>query len=60
MKCEIKNDKLIITLDINPNPPLSKSMKTRVVAGTGGFQKTNVEIGGEQVSLNINAVIPAK
>jgi len=59
MKTEIINGKLVITLDIN-SPEISKSGKSIMVAGTGGFKKTGVQIDGKEVSISVNAILPIK
>lgn len=57
MKTEVKDSKLIITLDLT-KAQLSKSGKTYIVAGTGGFTKTDAQIDGKPVSISVNAIIP--
>jgi hypothetical protein len=56
----IENGKLIIELPLAPAPKLSSTGKTFVVAGTGGFAKTEAVIGGKPVSISVNATIPAR
>lgn len=56
MKAEIKNGKLILELDLNPQ--VSKSGKTILVAGSGGFQQTAAVHDGKQISVSVNATIP--
>lgn len=56
MNVEIKNGSLVITLPLQP-PSASKSGKTLIVAGTGGFVKTQAEVNGKKVSIAVNAVI---
>ena len=49
-----------ITVTIPTCPAkISKTGKSRIVASTGGFLKTNVEIEGKLVSINLTAIIPA-
>lgn len=61
MKVELKGGNLIITIpaktkDLKP----SKSGKTLTVAGTGGFQETDLEVNGKPVYVNLNAYIHVK
>ena len=49
MKAEIKNDKLVITLDLINPPRPSSSGKTLLIASTSGNQATTVEIDGKPV-----------
>lgn len=56
MNATIKDGKLILTLDLQPPSP-SKSGKTLIVAGTDGFTKTNVQVDGKTVSVNVTAFI---
>ena len=56
MKAEIKNGKLIITMQLmNPTP--SKSGKTLVVATTHGNQPSTVQVKGQVVTIGVNAYI---
>ena len=57
MKAEIKGKKLIIEIEMNPEPILSASGKTHVVASSHGNQPTNVEIDGKVLVVGINAYI---
>jgi len=58
MKATITGNKLVLELPIDPNPQPSKSGKTFLVAGTGGFIKTTAIINGKSVSVAVNATIP--
>lgn len=59
MKTEIKNGKLIITIDMmEPRP--SASGKTLVVATTSGNKMTDVKVAGKNVTIGLNAYISAK
>lgn len=56
----IENGMLIIEIPLSPSPKPSSTGKTYVVAGTGGFAKTDAVIGGKPVSISVNATIPAR
>lgn len=55
MNIEVKDNTLIITIDISPEAcrkaPISKSGKSRLVASTGGFSKVP---GRTDVSIGLN------
>lgn len=53
-----KNGNLVITIPMNSKPEVSKSGKSRVVATTNGFVKTDLEVKGKTVSLSLNAIVP--
>lgn len=55
VKIEGKNLHIIIPLQ---KAETSKSGKSRIVAGTGGFTKTTAQVEGKQVSVSVNAIIP--
>ncbi|MBW1931441.1 MAG: hypothetical protein JRI56_00140 [Deltaproteobacteria bacterium] len=58
MKAEIKNGKLVITLDANTKePPDSKSGKSKIIATTGGNVLTGLQVNGKQVFIGVNAFI---
>ena len=57
MQAELKDGKLIITLDVANPPRPSTSGKTLLVASTGGFKPTTVEIKGKTVSVSVNATV---
>lgn len=59
MKTEVKDNQIIITLPLQQSQ-LSKSGKTYIVAGTGGFTKTTATIDGKPVSISVNAIIPTR
>jgi len=56
MNAQIKDNKLVITLDLQKPAP-SKSGKTLVVAGTGGFVPTTAQVDGKPVKISVNAII---
>lgn len=47
-------DMLHIRIPVDKNPSLSKSMKTKVLATTNGFQKTDYDYEGHTVSVGLN------
>ena len=54
MQVEIKDNQMIITVDMQPPTP-SKSGKTLVVANSGGPTKTTAQVNGKTVTLNLTA-----
>jgi hypothetical protein len=54
---EIKDKKLIITIDMNPTPVPSASGKTLVIASSHGNQATTATIDGKSIIVGINAYI---
>lgn len=57
---EIDSGYLVIRTPMNVPPRQSASGKTLLVAGTGGFAVTNLQIDGKPVSISLNATIPNK
>ena len=57
MQVELKNNKLIITIDVNAKPTPSASGKTLVVASSHGNQQTTVTIDGKPLIVGVNAYI---
>lgn len=57
MNAEIKNNQLIITIDLQP-PTLSASGKTLVVASSKGNKVMDVTVQGKPVTIGLNAYIP--
>jgi len=56
MKAEIKDGKLIITLDVQAPTP-SASGKTLVIASTHGNATTTATVDGKPVIIGVNAYI---
>lgn len=52
VKFEVKNDELILTVDLKQDHGKSKSGKTTTIASTHGF--AYVEHKGEQVMFSVN------
>jgi hypothetical protein len=48
---------LIVTLPINPEPPLSSTGKTKIVASTHGNQPTPITINGQVVKVGLTAFV---
>lgn len=57
MTVEIKNNKLVITIDMNPKPIPSSTGKTLVVASSHGNQATTAMIDGKPIIVGVNAYI---
>lgn len=57
MKAELKQGKLIITIDANEKPVPSASGKTLVVASSHGNQPTSCVVDGKPVIVGVNAYI---
>ena len=57
MQVELKNNKLVITIDVNAKPIPSASGKTLVVASSHGNQQTTVTIDGKPLIVGVNAYI---
>ena len=57
MQVELKNNKLVITIDVNVKPTPSASGKTLVVATSHGNQQTTVTIDGKPLIVGVNAYI---
>ena len=61
IEVKVVDMKIVVTADIPEGELLvSKSGKSLIVASTGGFMKTGVLIGGRELSIGMNAVIPNK
>ena len=57
MKVEIKDNKLIIEINISNPPAPSASGKTLVVASSHGNQPTTAQVNGKPVIIGLNAYI---
>jgi len=57
MQVELKNNKLVITIDVNAKPTPSASGKTLVVASSHSNQQTTVTIDGKLLIVGVNAYI---
>lgn len=57
MKATLKDNTLIIEIELEENPTPSSSGKTLVVASTHGNIVTNVMINGKPLVVGVNAYI---
>ena len=57
MTVKIEKDELVIRLPLQQPRP-SATGKTMIVAGTGGFVKTDAKIGDKLISVSVNATVP--
>lgn len=48
---------LVVTIPVNPEPPLSSTGKTRIVASTHGNQPTTLTVNGQTVKVGLTAFI---
>ena len=55
MQVTIEKKELVIRLPLRTGE-VSKSGKSLIVAGTGGFIKSSASVGGKQVSVAVNAI----
>jgi len=61
MKVEIKGQELVITVPINPQPPLSSTGKSRILFSSQGFVKpAGLLVDGKQVSVGLNVIVAVK
>ena len=56
MKAQIKNGKLVITIDMQ-DPTPSASGKTLVVATSRGNKETSLQVDGQPLTVGVNAYI---
>lgn len=56
---KIEGNVMVIRIPMNKPPTLSSSGKTLLVASTNGGRKTDLQVDGKQVSINVNAYIKA-
>ncbi len=54
---KITNDKLLIDISINKTLVPSSTGKTLLVASSRGPKKTNAEVDGKQVYVNLSAYV---
>lgn len=50
---------LVVTIPVNPEPPLSSTGKTRIVASTHGNQPTTLTVNGQTVKVGLTAFVKA-
>jgi len=54
----IEGNTLVMRLPLAPEPPASKSGKSRIAFSTGGFQAIPVIYQGATVKVGINVMLP--
>lgn len=55
MKAEIIDGKLVLTIPVYANPPLSSTGKSRIVATTSGNKETTLMVDGKPVIIGMTA-----
>lgn len=55
VEMEVKGNKLIMTVDLSAKGAVSKTGKTMIIAGTGGFVAVNHATGAK---VSVNVTIP--
>lgn len=55
MQVELKDGKLIITIDFDPKGAISSTGKSRVHASTKGNKTTTVDVNGKPLVVGVNA-----
>lgn len=50
---------LVVTIPVNPEPPLSSTGKTRIIASTHGNQPTTLTVNGQTVKVGLTAFVKA-
>lgn len=54
---KVEGKDLVIRMPMAKDPQVTKSGKSRMVATTNGFMKTDAECKGEKIQLSVNAII---
>ena len=60
MNARIEGNKLIVEIDMNQQPEISKTGKTLVVASSHGNKATAAKVNGKNIVVGLNAYIPVK
>lgn len=60
MEARIEGSNLILVVPLNNPPKQSSSGKTLLIAGGSGNIKTDLMHDGKQVTIGLNAFIPAR
>ena len=60
MNARIEGNKLIVEIELNQQPEISKTGKTLVVASSHGNKATTAKVNGKNVVIGLNAYIPVK
>jgi len=55
----VKGNNLVITIPMEKKPYLSSTKKSRIVATTSGFFKSETKVKGSPVTINAFAIIKA-
>jgi len=55
LQAEIKNGKLVVTIDFDEKGQISASGKSRVHASTRGNQATSTLVNGKPLTIGLNA-----
>ena len=60
MNARIEGTKLIVEIEMNQQPQVSKTGKTLVVASSHGNKATQAKVNGKNIVVGLNAYIPVK
>lgn len=60
MTARIEGNKLIVEIEMNQEPEVSKSGKTFVIATSHGNKPTPAKVNGKHIVVGLNAYIPVK
>lgn len=60
MNARIEGKKLIVEIDMNEQPEISKTGKTLVVASSHGNKTTQAKVNGKNIVVGLNAYISIK
>jgi hypothetical protein len=60
MNARIEGTKLIVEIELNPQPEASRTGKTLLIASSHGNKSTQAKLNGKNVVVGLNAYIPIK
>lgn len=60
MTAKIEGKELVIRVPLNSEPRVSSTQKSKMIAGNGVWEKTDLQYLGEDVKISVNALIPNK
>jgi len=60
MTARIDGNKLVVEIEMNQQPAISKTVKTLVVASSHGNKPTQAKVNGKNIVVGLNAYIPVK
>lgn len=60
MTARIEGNKLIVEIELNTEPAVSKTGMSLVVASSHGNKTTDAKVKGKNVVVGLNAYIPVK